>query len=325
MRLVTKYLNTLIRDGVIKEEDQVPEKVVFSQRAFLALVCEVAEHLNTETGGLFLGYRFKNYWYVLETIDPGPEAILRPAYFEYEKKYVEHQLNKQARLYKPSPSVLGLWHRHPGSFDKFSSTDDQTNLEFVRQCGPNVISALVNIDPDFRLTVYLTDSVLEYRTIQYEVEHEIRDGGLKDYSAIIESMRSETGKYRPQYKDRLADKVLEILDNVVLPRDDQESLVIDSQRMANTETWLEEFFSLAESDLSFLGGFGITASFSLVDDTRLQAALRTPSSEDIIMSVLFGKNGDDFVIIKGETARKYVSGTIKEMVNIGLRENSGEE
>ena len=303
----------------------MPEKVVFSQRAFLALVCEVAEHLNTETGGLFLGYRFKDYWYVVETIDPGPEAILRPAYFEYEKKYVEHQLNKQARLYKSSPSVLGLWHRHPGSFDSFSSTDDQTNLEFARECGPCVISALVNIDPDFRLTVYLANSKLEYQTIQYEVEDKRGIEDLKDYTVIVQSMSSEISEYDKNKYDKLADKALKILSKAVFALDGQENIAVDSQRLARIETWLEEFIDVAESDIVFLGSLGITASFSLIDEMRLQAALRGPSSEDIFMTVMIGKHGDSFVVINGEAAREYTSGTIKEIVNTGLTENTGEE
>ena len=48
-------------------------KVVFSDRAFAAIMAETTEKIKTETGGLFLGYFEDGIWYVIEAIDPGPE------------------------------------------------------------------------------------------------------------------------------------------------------------------------------------------------------------------------------------------------------------
>ena len=61
------------------------EKVVFSERAIIALLSETQEHIKTETGGVFLGHRCGNIWYIVETIDPGLNCIFRPAYFEYSR------------------------------------------------------------------------------------------------------------------------------------------------------------------------------------------------------------------------------------------------
>ena len=63
-------------------------EVVFSQRAIAAVMAETAEKIQTETGGLFLGKVIGDTWYVVESIDPGPNSIFEVAYFEYDPPYV---------------------------------------------------------------------------------------------------------------------------------------------------------------------------------------------------------------------------------------------
>lgn len=144
-------------------------RVIFSNRAYAGVMAETAEKIRTETGGLFLGVAEGGTWYVVETIDPGPKSIFEVAYFEYDRQYTQHLINKVANLYDEKLTLIGLWHRHPGSMDVFSSTDDGTNAKYarMRQCG--AISALVNIDPRFRLTVYHVDQPCRYSRIPYEV------------------------------------------------------------------------------------------------------------------------------------------------------------
>lgn len=143
------------------------EKVVFSERAIIALLSETQEHIKTETGGVFLGHRCGNIWYIVETIDPGINCIFQQAYFEYDDVYLNHLMNKVDRLYKKPLEIIGLWHRHPGSFDQFSSTDDGTNIKYARRYPDGAISALVNIDPNFRITVYHVTDPLSYRKVKY--------------------------------------------------------------------------------------------------------------------------------------------------------------
>ena len=50
-------------------------KVVFSDRAYAAVLAETTEKIKTETGGLFLGAVERDTWYIVETIDPGPKSI----------------------------------------------------------------------------------------------------------------------------------------------------------------------------------------------------------------------------------------------------------
>ena len=131
------------------------DNVIIGERAYADILNETLQNLGTETGGILLGDKVDNVWYVVESIDPGPKAILRSAYFEYDQPYVTHLANKIRRRYRAKLRLLGLWHRHPGSFDRFSSTDDRTNSTFARTCGGAAISGLVNIDPTFRMTFYL--------------------------------------------------------------------------------------------------------------------------------------------------------------------------
>ena len=148
-------------------------RVIFSDRAFAAILAETTEKIDTETGGLFLGAIQKDTWYIIEAIDPGPKSVFQVAYFEYDQKYTQHLINKIANLYEHKLDLIGLWHRHPGSFDQFSSTDDGTNTKYASMRQEGAISGLVNIDPVFRLTMYHVNPPCKYKKVQYEVGDEL--------------------------------------------------------------------------------------------------------------------------------------------------------
>lgn len=82
---------------------------------------------------------------------------------------MNHLMNKVDRLYKKPLEIIGLWHRHPGSFDQFSGTDDGTNIKYARRHQDGAVSALVNIDPNFRITMYHITDPLSYRKVKYTV------------------------------------------------------------------------------------------------------------------------------------------------------------
>jgi len=95
------------------------KKAIISERAYLSMLAEVYEHIKTETGGIFLGHRENDTWYIIESIDPGWESKFTPVFFEYDEQYITYRANKQRRLYKNSLKLLGLWHRHPGMMKIF--------------------------------------------------------------------------------------------------------------------------------------------------------------------------------------------------------------
>ena len=147
-------------------------EVVFSNRAYAAVMAETTEKIQTETGGLFLGAYQNETWYIIESIDPGPRSIFEIAYFEYDQAYTQHLINKIANLYDKKLLLIGLWHRHPGGFDQFSSTDDGTNSKYAAMSEHGAISALINIDPTFRITMYHVASPCRYKKIKYKVGDE---------------------------------------------------------------------------------------------------------------------------------------------------------
>jgi len=144
-------------------------EVIFSDRSYLAIITETCEKIKVETGGIFLGCYENGCWYVVEAIDPGPKSIFQASYFEYDQQYTTHLINKIALLYQSKLSLIGLWHRHPGSFDEFSSTDDDTNSDYAKLGAGEAISVLVNIDPKLRITPYHVSWPLKYSRIDYRV------------------------------------------------------------------------------------------------------------------------------------------------------------
>lgn len=131
--------------------------VVFSNRAYNAIIRETFEKHPVETGGILLGHIIDDTWVVMEVLPPGIHSIFQTAYFEYDEQFVNYLAQSVANQYKRPLSLLGLWHRHPGNMDVFSGTDDQTNSTFARQLPKGVISGLVNVDPKFRFTMYYLD------------------------------------------------------------------------------------------------------------------------------------------------------------------------
>ena len=138
------------------------QMIVFSNKAYNAIIRESFDKDPVETGGILLGHILDNgVWIVMEVLPPGIKCIFQRAYFEYDDSFVNYLAQSVANQYKIPLELLGLWHRHPGSMDVFSTTDDGTNTSFAIQNPNGVISGLVNIDPRFRLTMYHMDSPIE--------------------------------------------------------------------------------------------------------------------------------------------------------------------
>lgn len=204
--------------------------VIFSNRAFTGIMAETAEKVTTETGGLFLGAVKGNQWYVVETIDPGPRSIFRVAYFEYDRAYTQHLINKVANLYENRLELIGLWHRHPGSLDVFSSTDDGTNYKYAYMRPEGAISALVNIDPVFRLTVYHVGQPCSYTMVPYEVGDDLISPELlryrnpESFEQLMQDLLHPTPVKRPKVSVSLADMLKHVIPNLERAADVPEDL-----------------------------------------------------------------------------------------------------
>lgn len=149
------------------------KKVVLSDRAFMQIYMETQSKIRTETGGLLLGHYRDGVWYVVEASDPGKHGIFEVAYHESDVEYQNHVCEVISRLYKHPLVFLGMWHRHPGSMDYFSGTDDRTNYKYAQAVGNGCISALINYDPDFRITLYYVEtnsmSQIKYTKVKIEI------------------------------------------------------------------------------------------------------------------------------------------------------------
>lgn len=136
--------------------------VVFSDKAYNAIIRETFEWDPVETGGILLGHILDNgCWIVMEVLPPGysegregDNVHHEMGYFEYNQRFVNYLANSVATQYKIPLELLGLWHRHPGSMNYFSSTDDGTNKTFASQNPNGAISGLINVDPQLRMTMY---------------------------------------------------------------------------------------------------------------------------------------------------------------------------
>ncbi len=150
--------------------------VIFTERAFNAIVTETLEKHPVETGGIFMGYILENgVRIVVEMVPPGLKTLNTVVDFEYDVEFVNYLGKVLMRQYDKELMVLGLWHRHPGSMDYFSSTDDVTNKKFASQSAYGAISALVNCDPKMRLTMYHVSVEGTYTRIPWLVD---KDGDL---------------------------------------------------------------------------------------------------------------------------------------------------
>lgn len=234
-------------------------QVIFSQRAFVSVLAETAEKIQTETGGIFLGYRDGESWYIVEAIDPGPKSTFQVAYFEYDTKYVNHLSLKIARLYNKPLELLGLWHRHPGSFDQFSGTDDGTNAQYASLNATGALSALVNIDPDFRLTVFHVTAPLSYRRVPYRVGDDFipeqfrklcDTQRLLDYTSAKTSSIWGTGKpQKPKYKyDVMLNEIIRNLDLIEITNSINEEALPDL-----TDEDIALILEQTEKDLEYFG------------------------------------------------------------------------
>lgn len=151
------------------------KKVVLSDRAYIQIFNETQSRITTETGGLLLGHYEDGVWYVVEASDPGINAVFHQTYHEGDDVYENHVCGVISRTYKYPLVFLGMWHRHPGSFDRFSSTDDSTNFKYAGSVGNGCISALINYDPEFRITFYYAEQGKHQPIYYTKVDIEVGD------------------------------------------------------------------------------------------------------------------------------------------------------
>lgn len=306
-------------------------KVVFSNRAYSSILAETTEKIKTETGGLFLGKVIDDTWYVVEAIDPGPKSIFEVAYFEYDQKYTQHLINKIANLYNEKLELIGLWHRHPGSFDQFSSTDDGTNAKYasMRKCG--AISALVNVDPKFRLTVYHVNSPCRYSTISYDVGDNLIPDELLAYKSPDKFMDlmdkimlgSGNGRNRVSDKYRVTRSLASFMDIVVPYMEDKICTDVETNNLASSEETQDELMDAIIEDITFFAEeLGVEVAITLDENymTIYQETVDKTTKLYFMVSIV----KESVVMSYEDKCYLYHSGMLREMMVKAAQEKAKE-
>jgi proteasome lid subunit RPN8/RPN11 len=285
------------------------QSVVFSERAYVAMMAEALEHIKTETGGVFLGHYRKDTWYVIESVDPGPLSVFSTAYFEYDTAYINRLVNKLNKIYDEPLRVIGLWHRHPGSMNTFSQTDDGTNAQYAQLHPEGAISALVNIDPNFRVTVYAVTPPCRYTRITYTERDDAIPAPLRAYASIDnlkENLRRAGGGHDARGK-RCTLK--DALDTAFTVRSGDR---VPAQSVPDAE--IESILELFEEDIEYLSELGIGCAMKKTDNGMLRLCetkskfVGQPTSFEFITY-----NSCVYAVYKKQTFQ-YVAGMIKKAV-----------
>lgn len=132
-------------------------QIVISDRAYTSIIAEALSRDPLETGGILLGNYDKDIWYIVEATDPGLSTMHNTVHHEMDDKYHNHIYPVLSRLYKNDLSLIGLWHRHPGSLNTFSWDDNRTNKNYAEAIGNGTLSFLLNFVPGPKLTCYYYD------------------------------------------------------------------------------------------------------------------------------------------------------------------------
>lgn len=167
-----------------------------NDRAYASVITEVMTNGQNETGGVFLGYIVNRAWYIVESVDPGIDTVNQVAFFEWDTEYVNHQAERLSKIYHKPLTVVGFWHRHPGSMDYFSGQDETTIRTNLRELRAGLLSMLVNIDPKLRMTYYYCYGN-EIMKIRYDVGDKYFPAELMKYADATELSRraNANGKY----------------------------------------------------------------------------------------------------------------------------------
>ncbi len=293
-------------------------RVRFTQRAWTSILSETLYKVRTETGGILLGYRDGNDWLVAESIDPGPNSTFQVAFFEYDQAYVNHLANRIVRLYERPLEVIGLWHRHPGSFDRFSDTDDGTNAAYAQLSSWGSISGLINIDPTPRLTLFHVDGeTCAYRRIPYRVlgwEESLAAAPMCSPEGLARTIEEENRRaLSGAARATSTTPALKLAELDQLWRDAVGRGALDGETLAahhtewDTSTWededLERAVTLIESGAAALSVRGIDLELA-IDDAQHLLLSATDGCEKLVLGIIGitdkkrGSNGEAAFVLR---------------------------
>lgn len=182
------------------------KKIVISDRAYAAIVAEALSRDPLETGGILLGHYKQGVWYVVESTDPGIDTYHTTVHHEMDQQYHNHIYPVVSRLYEEDLMLIGLWHRHPGNFNRFSSDDNRTNAEYAKVIENGTLSFLINFDPKAQLTCYYLDYC--NTGVYFQPKVEIGDKYFDEIDFLKVASTDTLFKRRMQMKEELKESVI---------------------------------------------------------------------------------------------------------------------
>lgn len=173
-------------------------EVILSKKAFAKIVSDTFSYENDETGGVLIGLICNGKWFVTDVIDAGlnGSTVHTPTYFVYDEKYINHRMEKERLIYKYPRYALGIFHRHPGHLDTFSLPDENTMKDHCLISQHGILSMLVNMDPEFRMTFYYASKEDEL----FQVKYHIGDDLIPDEYFEVASYDEIAKRYRKNVK-----------------------------------------------------------------------------------------------------------------------------
>lgn len=135
--------------------------VVLSPLAWALMISQSYLNNPNETGGALLGYRDGTTVHVTVALPSGPRSQASPVMLKYNEEFQNYVFGVITELMGEKGGLLGIWHKHPASFDRFSGVDAVAHEQFGKVLNGEVLSLLVNLDgPEGapRVTGYFVDT-----------------------------------------------------------------------------------------------------------------------------------------------------------------------
>ena len=133
--------------------------VVLSPLAWALMVSQSCVANPNETGGALLGYRDGTTVHVTVALPSGPRSQASPVMLKYNEEFQNYVFGVITELMGQKGGLLGLWHRHPGSLDRFSGVDAVAHEQFGKVLNGEVLSLLITLDGGApRVTGYFVDT-----------------------------------------------------------------------------------------------------------------------------------------------------------------------
>ena len=113
-----------------------------------------------EIGGILLGYKFLNRYFIAAVTVSTEPAKRSKVSFVLDGKWHTARVKEYMQEFRCKPSILGIWHSHICDVDTFSELDRQSNRRFAETFG-SILSMIVMLtmpSRDLNLTTYFIRS-----------------------------------------------------------------------------------------------------------------------------------------------------------------------